>query len=260
VTARAARVLVGAGPEGAARLAAGEVARRARGAIAARGRFVVALAGGATPRRLHALLAAPDGPFAGAIDWARVQVLLGDERRVPPDHPDSNYRMARETLLARVPIPPGQVRRWLAEDPDPDRAAAAYEGGLRALFPDGSPRLDLALLGLGPDGHVASLFPGSPALEERRRWAVAAWAPRLGAFRLTLTWPVLLAARAVLLLAVGRDKAARAAEVLGGPGPLPAQRLREAGGELIAVLDAGSAHVLRGGLVVETGPSGGFVV
>ncbi|HET9554886.1 MAG TPA: 6-phosphogluconolactonase [Anaeromyxobacteraceae bacterium] len=251
------RVLVGADPEGAARLAAAEVVRRARGAVAARGRFVVALAGGQTPRRLHALLA---GPYAGLVDWGRVQVLLGDERRVPPDHPASNYRMARETLLGLVPLPPGNVRRWLAEDPEPDRAAAAYEGGLRALFPDGAPRLDLALLGLGPDGHVASLFPGSPALAERRRWAVAAPGPGAGPLRLTLTWPVLLAARTVLLLAVGRDKAARAAEVLGGPGPLPAQRLWEGSGELVAVLDAGSAHVLRGGRVAETGPTGGFVV
>lgn len=254
------RLLVGADPAGAALAAAGEVARRARGAIAARGRFTVALAGGATPRRLHALLADPAGPFAAAIDWSRVHVFFGDERRVPPGHPDSNYRMARETLLSRVPIPPGNVLRWRGEDPDPGRAAADYAGALRARFPARAPALDLVLLGLGTDGHVASLFPGSEALEERIALAVAPWVARLGAHRLTLTFPVLQASRAVVLLAVGREKAARLAEVVAGAGPLPAQRIRPASGDLTVVADAASAAALRGGARVETGPSGGNVV
>jgi len=247
VTGQGLRLLVAADPAGAARAAAAEVAWRARGAIAARGRFTVALAGGTTPRRLHALLADPSGPFAGAVDWSRVQVFYGDERCVPPDHPDSNHRMARETLLSRLPIPPGNVLRWRGEDPDPDRAAADYAGALSARFPAGPPVLDLVLLGMGADGHVASLFPGSPALEERAALTAAPWVAHLGARRLTLTFPVLEAARAVLLVAVGRDKAARLAEVLAGPGPLPAQRIRPASGSLTVVADAASAAALRGG-------------
>jgi 6-phosphogluconolactonase len=240
------RLVVAADPAGAARRAAEEVAWRARGAIAARGRFVVALAGGSTPRRLHALLADPAGPFAGAIDWPRVVVLLGDERCVPPDHPDSNWRMVRETLLDRLPAPPRALRPR-GEDPDPVRAARGYEGALRALFPVGAPRIDLVLLGLGADGHVASLFPGSPVLEERRAWAAAPFVPRLGARRLTVTLPVIEAAGTVLLLATGGGKAPRAAEVLSGPGPLPAQRARPKDGDFVAILDAGAARGLRPG-------------
>jgi 6-phosphogluconolactonase len=240
------RLAVAADAAGAAWRAAEELAWRARGAIAARGRFVVALSGGSTPRRLHALLADPDGPAAGAIDWGRVVVLLGDERCVPSDHPDSNWRMVRETLLDRLPVRPRALRPH-GEDPDPARAARAYDGALRALFPAGAPRVDLVLLGLGTDGHVASLFPGSPALEERRAWVAAPFVPRLGAHRLTLTLPVIEAAGAVLLLATGRDKAARAAEVLSGPGPLPAQRARPGNRDFVAVLDAGAARGLRPG-------------
>jgi len=254
------RVVVAADPAGAALAAAAEVARRARGAIAARGRFAVALAGGATPRRLHALLAAPAGPFAATVDWSRLLVLFGDERCVPPDHPASNYRMARETLLDRLPIPRGNVLRLRGEDPDPARAAADYAGALQARFPAGPPALDLVLVGMGADGHVASLFPGSPALEERTALVAAPWVERLGAHRLTLTFPVFQAAQAVLLLAVGRDKAARVAEVLGSPGSLPAQRLRDVAADLTVVLDAAAAAGFRRGGCVQTGPRGGIVV
>jgi len=204
----------------------------------------VALSGGSTPRALHALLADPGGPFAAAIDWGRVHVLFGDERCVPPDHPDSNYRMARETLLDRVPIPPGQVHRLRGEDPDPARAADDYQGRLRALFPAGPPALDLVLLGTGADGHVASLFPGSPALREGLAWT-AAVAPRGGHPRLTLTLPALRAARAVLLLASGPDKAAAAAAAWAGPGPLPVQQVEPASGDLTLVLDASAAAGVR---------------
>ena len=254
------RLLVGADPAGAVRLAAAEVARRAHGAIAARGRFVVALSGGATPRALHALLASPAGPFAAGLDWSRFHVLFGDERCVPPDHPDSNYRMARVTLLDRVPIPAGQVHRLRGEDPDPVRAAASYAGELRALFAGGPPRLDLVLLGTGADGHVASLFPGSSALDEGARWVTAPWVERLRARRLTFTFPLLRAASAVLLLATGRDKAGPAAALLGGPGPLPVQRIRPASGDLTVVLDAGAARAVRATSPAETGPGGRFVV
>jgi len=238
------RLLVAADPPGAATLAAEEVGRRLQGAVACRGRAVVALAGGATPRLLHGRLADPAGRWAAAIDWSRVHVLLGDERCVPPDHPDSNYRMARESLLDRVPIPRRQVHRWLAEDPEPAREAARMDGLLRALFPGGPPRLDLVLLGLGPDGHVASLFPGGAALEATSAWA-AATPPRAGHARLTLTIPAIQAARSVLLLASGREKAWAAGEAWRGAGPLPVQRIRPASGELTLVLDAAAAAAAR---------------
>jgi 6-phosphogluconolactonase len=254
------RLLVAADPAGAARLAAEVAARTIRGAVAVRGRAMVALAGGSTPRRLHGLLADPAGPCCGAVDWARVHLLLGDERCVPPDHPDSNFRMVQETLLRRLPIPSRQVHRWLAEDPDPGREARRHEGVMRALFPAGTPRLDLVLLGMGADGHVASLFPGSAALAERRAWTAAPFVERLGAYRLTVTLPVIEAAGTVLLLATGKDKAACAALAWGGPGLLPAQRLRSASGELVLVLDAASARDLRTAPFGETGPGSRNVV
>ena len=137
-------------------------------AIAAHGRFVVALAGGSTPRATYSLLASSE--FAAQVDWLRVHVLWGDERCVPPNHRDSNYRLAREALLNRVPIPNANVHRIRGELP-PAQAAATYESELETtLGADG--RFDLILLGLGTDGHTASLFPGTPALEERTRWVV----------------------------------------------------------------------------------------
>ena len=171
--------------------------------IAARGRFTVALAGGSTPAALYRLLASP--PFADGIDWSRWHVFWGDERCVPPDHPDSNYGMARLTLLDHVPIPPSQVCRIVGEDP-PQQAAEAYAATLAdALAPDG--HLDLALLGIGDDGHTASLFPGTAALEERELTVAANWVPHLGAHRITLTLPTLIRARHVAVLATGADKA-----------------------------------------------------
>ena len=171
--------------------------------VAARGRFTVALSGGSTPAALYRLLASP--PLADDIDWSRWHVFWGDERCVPPDHPDSNFGMARRTLLDHVPIPPSQVYRMVGEDP-PQQAAADYALALAdALAPDG--RLDLALLGIGDDGHTASLFPGTVALEERERLVVANWVPHLDAYRITLTLSTLNRARSVAVLATGADKA-----------------------------------------------------
>ena len=188
--------------EAAASLAA-EVSRLSAESIAERGRFAVALAGGSTPAALYALLAAP--PLAEEIDWPRWHVFWGDERCVPPDHPDSNYGMAKRTLLDHVPIPPSQVHRMAGED-DPQRAADAYAATLaETLAPDG--RLDLALLGIGDDGHTASLFPGTAALAETERPVVANWVPHLDAHRITLTLPALNRARHVAVLATGADKA-----------------------------------------------------
>jgi 6-phosphogluconolactonase len=201
----------------------------------------VALAGGGTPRRTYELLAEP--PHRAAVPWGLCQVFFGDERCVPPDHADSNHRMAREALLSRVPIPPAQVHRIRGEAEDADAEAARAEAELRAALGP-APRLDLAVLGMGPDGHVASLFPGSPALAEERRLALAVVAAKPPPRRITLTLPALCAAEAALFLVAGAEKAERVAEVLSGRAPdLPASRVRPAG-ESIWLLDAAAASRL----------------
>lgn len=176
--------------------------------ITERGRCAVALAGGRTPEPVYRELAS-----APAVDWTRVEVFFSDERAVPPDHPESNYRMVRLALLSRVPVPAGQVHRMEAERPDREIAAREYE---RAL----PPRLDLMLLGMGPDGHTASLFPGSAALEERRRLVLPVTGPKPPAERLTLTPPAIEAARTLAVIASGSDKAAMVVRALEGP-PAP---------------------------------------
>lgn len=235
-----------------ARMAAEEVVRRAEAALLARGRFAVALSGGSTPRALHALLADPGEPFRARMPWSSTLVFFGDERNVPPDHPDSNYGMARATLLSKVPIPVENVHRMRGEI-EADAAAREYEAALRrALGGDrpgagAVPRLDLVLLGLGADGHTASLFPGDPALEEPQRLVVAPWAEHLRAHRITLTLPALAAARAIAFVVSGQEKASRAADVLEGRGSsLPAGRVRPADGDLLWLLDAPAASLLRG--------------
>jgi 6-phosphogluconolactonase len=176
--------------------------------IRERGGCAVALAGGASPRPVYERLARD--PNALRVSWRDVQVYFGDERAVPPNDPASNYRMAAETLLGRVPIPADRVHRMPAERPDREAAALEYE---RAL-PEA---LDLLLLGMGADGHTASLFPGSPALEETRRRVVPVTGPKLPPHRLTITPPVIAAARRVAVLVVGAEKAATAALALQGP-------------------------------------------
>jgi 6-phosphogluconolactonase len=228
-------------------VAAGEIARRAAAAVGARGRFDVALAGGTTPRRTYQLLA--EAPRREAVPWAGVHVFFGDERSVPPHHLESNYRMAREALLDRVPIPPGQVHRIHAEATDAEAAARDYEAEMRqalGLGPLAVPRLDLVLLGMGADGHVASLFPGSDALSEERLLALAVLSPKPPPRRITLTLLALNAAAAVVVLVAGLEKAERLAEVLQGRGDpgLPARRLRPAG-ELLWLADAEAASRLR---------------
>ena len=219
-------------------------------AIAARGRFAVALSGGSTPRPLYQRLATP--PLAGRIDWSRVHVFWGDERAVGPDHPESNYRMTREALLDHVPIPAANVHRIVGED-DPDAAARAYERTLREFFatPDGPPArsFDLVLLGMGDDGHTASLFPGTPPVTEERRWVMAnhVTGPKT-AWRITLTPVVLNAAGAVTFLVAGADKAPRLRDVIegGDEAPvLPAQRIQPSHGALTWMVDAAAAARLR---------------
>jgi len=240
----ALRVL--SGPAEVAAAGAAEVLARAGEAVAARGAFALALSGGTTPRALYALLAEPAGAFAARMPWPRTQVFFGDERHVPPDHPDSNFRMAQEALLARVPIPAENVHRIRGELPDAAGAAAAYEGELRAVL-GSDPALDLVLLGLGEDGHTASLFPGSPALEERERWVAAAWVEGLGAWRITLTLPVLERAREVVFLVAGASKAEALRRALRGgaqPEPVPAARVRPREGRLLWLADRAAAASL----------------
>ena len=237
------------------------VAAQAFDSIARRGCFLLSLAGGSTPRPLYELLATPQ--FATRIEWPRVHVFWGDERCVPPDRPESNYRMAREALLDRVPLPPANVHRIRGED-EPSEAAAAYEALLGAFFGSReiSPKVsfDLVLLGMGADGHTASLFPGSTAARETRRWVVASPGPQPDSWRVSLTPVLLNAADDVTFLVCGANKAERLKDVLENrlPDPLPAQLIRPTHGTLHWMIDAAAATRLRGDYVkrvVETGAS-----
>ncbi|MFN2567524.1 MAG: 6-phosphogluconolactonase [Gemmatimonadaceae bacterium] len=215
---------------GAARAAAGEIVGAANEAVERRGRFVIALAGGETPRPVYGLLG---GEYRDAIPWDRTDVCFGDERCVPPDDPASNYGMVRATLLDHVPVPAKRVHR-VAGELGATAAARDYDARMPELFREdaNAPTFDVALLGVGADGHTASLFPGDPALEERERWAVPALAPPGAKVRerVTLTLSVLNRARLVLILCAGEEKRDAVSRILSGAAPeLPAARVR--GGE-----------------------------
>lgn len=218
---------------------------RAQTAIAARGRFHVAMSGGSTPRPLYELLAA--APYRDALDWPRIEIWFGDERCVPPDSPRSNFRMVHEALLQHVPVPAVNVHRMRGECP-PAEAAQAYEHEVQASFGSGAPaRLDLILLGIGEDGHTASLFPGTDALHERRRQVCAQYVEAQQEWRLTLTFPVLNAAEALWVLVLGADKAEILGRVLDGPPQpeaLPIQSLAPASGRLEWWMDTAASSRL----------------
>jgi 6-phosphogluconolactonase len=238
-------------PETLVQAAEEKMIRLGAAAAGKNGTFTVALSGGSTPRPLYTRLAA--GRFARAIDWSRVHLFWGDERCVPPDDPRSNYRMVRESLLDAVPIPPRNVHRIHGEE-DPEVAAAAYERELRTFFgskgAEGPPRagFDLVLLGLGGDGHTASLFPGMPAVTERRRWVMAQFMEGLSMWRITLTPPVINAAKEVIFLVSGAEKAPRLRDVLEGPlqpETLPAQMIKPEQGGLLWLVDDAAAGRLK---------------
>jgi 6-phosphogluconolactonase len=193
-----------------------------------RGRFAVVLAGGSTPETMYGILARD---YMDGIDWSKVYVFFGDERSVPPHHEDSNLKMASEVLLDHVPV--ANVHRIQGELP-PEEAAEAYEEQLRNFFQtEDVPRFDLILLGLGADGHTASLFPWTAVLEVHDCWVVANPVPRLGTTRITLTLPVINAARAVIFLVAGEDKAEALREILEGdadPRAYPAKLVQPPGG------------------------------
>ena len=232
-----------------ARTGAERFAALAREAVEARGRFAVALSGGSTPKALFQLLARD--PFRSAVPWDRIELFWGDERCVSPDHADSNYRMTRESLLQAVPITPARTHRIEAEKDDHAAVAAAYEAEIARVLggtPGGTPPVfDLVFLGMGPDGHTASLFPGTTALGERRRWVVANHVPKFKADRITLTYPILNQAARVVFLAAGGDKASVLQEVLEGPPALerlPSQGIRPDAGELLWLVDRAAAAQL----------------
>lgn len=231
--------------------AAEEIARIAAGAVERHGGCSIALAGGSTPRGVYALLADPDAPFRRRIPWRRVRVFWGDERQVPPDHPDSNYRMADEALLSRVGIPAANVHRIHGEESDAAAAADAYEREIREIFhlsPSGWPRFDLVLLGMGADGHTASIFPGTAAVSEAERLVMSVPVAELDTTRITMTPPLINHAANVLFLVSGAGKAATVREVLEGDAPpnrYPARAIHPTDGRLQWLLDRNAAARLR---------------
>jgi 6-phosphogluconolactonase len=218
-------------------------------ALRERGAFSVALAGGSTPKRLYSLLA-EDAHLRNAIQWAQVDFFWGDERHVPFDHPDSNYRMAHDAMLSKVPVRPERVHRVRTEQPDAALAASLYEADVRAsVAPSaGIPRFDLVLLGIGTDGHTASLFPETQALSELTRLVAANWVEKLHAYRITMTLPLLNAARLIVVLAAGEDKAIPVRDAIqprDAGHSLPVQLVRPEDGRLIWLLDRGAASLLN---------------
>jgi len=230
--------------ESLSRAAARLFAEEAEKAVAERDRFCVALSGGSTPHRTYEILASES--FRGRVPWHGVHIFWGDERCVPPDHPQSNARMARQALLDHVPLLPGNVHPVSGERL-PAEAAGSYETELCRLFSGRMPRFDLIFLGMGSDGHTASLFPGGSALQERKRWAVEAQGPSGGPPRVTLTLPVLNEARLICFLVAGGNKAKTLARVIRGSNashPLPAQRVVPWNGELFWYVDSEAAAQL----------------
>ena len=234
-----------------ARAAAEECVRLALDAAKARARFSIALAGGSTPKRLYTLLASEqDNSFRSRFPWQETHFFWGDERHVPPDHADSNYRMALETMLSKVPVAPSQLHRIKSETLDAAKAALDYEEDLlqyfhltRGLWP----RFDLALLGLGPDGHTASLFPETEVLDEKTRLAAAVWVPKFQSWRITLTAPLLNHAAHVLFLVSGKNKAEALRAVLKGdlePRRFPGQLIQPVQGSQQWMVDRDAASLL----------------
>jgi 6-phosphogluconolactonase len=232
-------------PEQLAIAAAESFVESAEDALRESGRFCVALAGGSTPRRVYQLLATE--PFDSSLDWSTVHLFFGDERAVPADHPDSNYAMVYETLISKIAIP-GRNVHPIPSEGDVNENASQYENHLRAFFSGQSwPRLDLVLLGMGEDGHTASLFPNSAALNEQSRWVVATRNELWGQDRITLTVPVFNHARRVMFLVVGDKKAQRLKEVLRlqpASEQLPAQAIKPINGTIEWLVDAEAASLL----------------
>lgn len=231
-------------PPALAAAAAAWLSERSATAVATRGRVSVSLAGGGTPKTLYELLASP--PWRDRIAWERWEVYYGDERACPPDDPESNHHMAATALLDHVPVPAGSVHRMEGESPDLDAAAARYADLMARLLPTGpggAPRLDVVLLGLGTNGHTASLFPGTPALGVHDRWAVRGRADYRPYNRITLTYPTLNAGASVAFLVAGSEKVPALRGVRDGT--VPAAGVVPEDGELLWFLDEEAAEGLE---------------
>jgi len=231
--------------EALSRAAAGLFADVAVHSVAGHGRCAVLLAGGETPRRTYEILA--DEPLRSRVPWGQLHLFWGDERCVPQDDPRSNARMAYRALLDRVPVPAGQVHP-IAGDRDPRQAADEYEALLRRFFAGSKPRFDLVLLGLGDDGHTASLFPGSPVLDERERWTAVTRRADEEIDRVTLTVPLINQAELIIFLVAGDDKASVLHELLEEEPDLhclPARLIMPEHGELRWLVDIPAARLLR---------------
>ena len=233
------------GPEEVARAAAQHFVEQNRKAVAQSNGFVVALSGGSTPKLLYQLLANPNEPFREQIEWKKSFFLFTDERHVPPDHPESNYRMVYEAMFSHAPKT--TVCRISGEKPVAADAAEEYEDVLVELFSEDIPDIDLILLGLGEEGHTASLFPGSEALRETERLVVAPWVEKLNAYRITLTLPVLNNGGSVVFLVTGASKAKILREIIyadKNPDLCPAQAIRPKRGKLLWLVDKAAAAAL----------------
>ena len=226
--------------------AAQYIVRLANEAIVTRGRFSIALSGGSTPKALYGLLATE--PYLSQINWSSVEIFWSDERCVPPDDPDSNYAMANEVLLSKIPIQLHQVHRMPAEKADRDAASQDYTLEMQRVFgTNGIPAFDLIQLGMGPEGHTASLFPHQQSLREQERLVMPVSVPKPPPPRLTFTPPLLNAARHVLFLVTGSEKAGAVQAVLEGPyqpEEYPTQLVRPAAGEVTWMLDTAAAGKL----------------
>lgn len=237
---------ISATPDELFRAAAFEFAARAASAVKSHGKFSVALSGGSTPKGLYSLLSTPE---FSSVPWDKIGFFWGDERHVPPDHPDSNFRMVNEALLSKVSVRPENVFRIKAEQSDAAAVAVAYEQNIKTFFRLGHgefPRFDLVLLGTGPDGHTASLFPGTAALEEKSRVFVANWVEKLNAHRFTLTLPAINQAACVAFLVAGPDKAPILAQLLQNKtDEFPAQKVHPVDGKLLWMVDQAAAGALK---------------
>jgi 6-phosphogluconolactonase len=238
-------------PDGAAiaQFAARELIRAAADAVKDHGRFTLVLAGGSTPKALYHLLV-DDPAQRAALPWDRMGVFFGDERHVGPEHPESNYRMARDAMLSAAPLKPEQIFRIKGEYPDTEHAAREYEQELRAYFQlrEGEfPRFDLVLLGMGNDGHTLSLFPGSKALHETGRMVTRNWIEKLSSERITMTAPAVNSAAEAIFMVTGAEKAPALRAVLEGPyepEQFPAQLIRPRNGSLLWLVDSAAGSML----------------
>ena len=236
-----------------AKRAAQQFVQSANAAVKDKGSFTVSLAGGSTPKALYGLLA-NDSALRAQLPWDKMHVFFGDERHVPPDHPDSNFRMATEAMLSKAPLKPEQVHRIKGEYPDAEKAALEYQQELRSYFRLGDgqwPHFDLFLLGMGNEGHTLSLFPGTKALHDNGRLVMRNWIGKLFTERVTMTAPVASNAALVIFMVTGADKALALKAVLEGPyepEQLPSQSIAPTNAKLLWLVDPAASSMLSIGI------------